>query len=56
MKSTVLIFALALRSAAATADQYTISTFAGGAPPPTTAGAMDIPIGLPSPSRFQGVA
>jgi sugar lactone lactonase YvrE len=56
MKPIVVVFALALWITAVPAQQYTISTFAGGAPPPATAGAMDVAIGAPLPAEFQGVS
>ena len=48
MNSTSVVFAVALWSTSVAAQQYTISTFAGGAVPPATSIAKDAFIGSPS--------
>ena len=51
MRSACVIFAFLVLSTVAPAQQYVISTYAGGAPPPTPAPGVDVSIGTP-----QGVA
>src|SRR6195256_4904498 len=51
IRSGLLAFGLLLLIGPATAQQYVISTYAGGAPPPTPAPGVDVSIGTP-----QGVA
>src|SRR5205814_10021973 len=45
MRSTGVIFGVLLLSATAAAQQYVISTYAGGAPPPTPVRGVDAPFG-----------
>src|SRR5580704_1538712 len=47
MRPIRVAFGLALLSAAASAQQYVISTFAGGATPPTPGVALNAAIGAP---------
>jgi len=45
MKTIRVACSFLLWSAVAAAQQYVISTYAGGAPPPTPAPGVDVPIG-----------
>jgi hypothetical protein len=53
MKSTSVFFVLALWSSAAGVAVHYLN-LRWGAAPPATAGALDIPLGLPVPAPFQG--